>query len=74
MGVLPVDFAERLADMAAFRNVLVHLYIEVDLDLLYGYLQEGLGDLERYTRYVGEYLAQRDDASAASDTREEGTL
>ena len=73
LGVLPEDFAERLAEMAAFWNVLVHLYLEVDPDLLYTYLQEGLDDLERYAQYVGEYLAHRDEGSASSDTAEEGT-
>lgn len=72
IGVLPADFAERLAEMAAFQNVLVHLYLEVDPELLYAYLQEGLDDLERYAQYVAEHLARRDDASAASETTGEG--
>ena len=70
IGVLPADFAERLAEMAAFRNVLVHLYLEVDPELLYAYLQEGLDDLERYAQYVAEHMAQHDDASTTSATTE----
>ena len=30
-GVIPSDLARRLVVMAKFRNVLVHLYLEVDL-------------------------------------------
>jgi len=33
IGVLPADFAQKLVGMAGFRNVLVHLYLEVDLQL-----------------------------------------
>jgi len=32
--------------MAKFRNVLVHLYLEVDLQRVYRYLQENLDDLD----------------------------
>lgn len=73
LGVMPEDFAERLAEMAAFRNVLVHLYLEVDPDLLYTYLQEALDDLERYMQYVAEYLAHREEGSSSTDPGTEGT-
>ena len=56
VGILPRAFAEQLAQMAQFRNVLVHLYLEVDLRKVYQYLQHNLGDLEQFARYVSEYL------------------
>jgi uncharacterized protein YutE (UPF0331/DUF86 family) len=56
IGVLPDDFARRITPMAQFRNVLVHLYVEVDLDRVYAYLRNNLDDLETYARYVGRYL------------------
>jgi uncharacterized protein YutE (UPF0331/DUF86 family) len=56
IGVLPRDFADRLVGMAKFRNVLVHMYLQVDLDLTYSYLQNSLGDLERFAGCVGECL------------------
>ena len=56
IGVLPADLAQKLVGMAKFRNVLVHLYLEVDLKRVYRYLQENLGDFETYARYVGEWL------------------
>lgn len=59
IGVLPRDFAARMVRMAQFRNVLVHLYLEVDLQKVYHYLQHNLGDLEAFIRYVGEYLKER---------------
>jgi uncharacterized protein YutE (UPF0331/DUF86 family) len=42
--------------MAKFRNVLVHLYLEVDLQRVYRYLQENLDDFETFARYVSEWL------------------
>ena len=56
VGILPLDFVPRLVGMAKFRNVLVHLYLEVDLNKLYYHLQHDLGDLKLFARYVSEYL------------------
>lgn len=56
IGVLPPDFAQKLIGMAKFRNVLVHLYLEVDLQRVYRYLQENLDDFEIFIRYVSEWL------------------
>ncbi|MBN1250066.1 MAG: DUF86 domain-containing protein [Anaerolineae bacterium] len=58
LGVLPADFAARLANMAKFRNVLVHLYVEVDTALVYRYIQENLEDFEVFARYVSTWLEE----------------
>lgn len=58
VGILPSDFAQKLVGMAKFRNVLVHIYLEVDLKKVYHYLQHDLDDLELFARYVSDYLAQ----------------
>jgi uncharacterized protein YutE (UPF0331/DUF86 family) len=55
-GVLSESFAGRMAEMARFRNVLVHLYADVDLDRVYGYIQNDLGDFETFANYVAAYL------------------
>ncbi|MCW5853567.1 MAG: DUF86 domain-containing protein [Anaerolineae bacterium] len=62
IGVLPPEFASKLVGMAKFRNVLVHLYLQVDPALVYHYLQHDLGDLERFAQYVGEYLHNKGQA------------
>jgi uncharacterized protein YutE (UPF0331/DUF86 family) len=66
LGVLPAGFARHLAPLAGFRNVLVHEYLTVDWDEVYGVLHR-LGDLERFAEYVRLWLRQRapsqDDAS-----------
>lgn len=58
VGIFPPEFTEKLAAMARFRNVLVHLYVEVDLRKVYHYLQSSLSDFELFARYIGEYLGK----------------
>jgi uncharacterized protein YutE (UPF0331/DUF86 family) len=48
--------AGRLARMARFRNLLVHLYWRVDDAEIYRVIQEDLGDLEEYLRSLGRFL------------------
>lgn len=61
IGVLPPDFAQKLVGMAKFRNVLGHLYLEVDRQRVYRYLQENLDDFETFARYVSEWLETHGD-------------
>jgi uncharacterized protein YutE (UPF0331/DUF86 family) len=44
-GWLPPPLAERLGDMAGFRNVLVHSYDDLDLDVVEDVLRHHLDDL-----------------------------
>ena len=54
-GVLPAESRDALRAMARFRNRLVHLYWDVEDARVHAYLQEELGDLERF----GEAIARR---------------
>lgn len=58
LGVLPMDFAHRLAPIAGFRNVLVHEYLAVDWDEVYANLAN-LEDLLRFAALVRKWLAAR---------------
>jgi uncharacterized protein YutE (UPF0331/DUF86 family) len=58
-SVLPKDFAEKFAPAAGFRNVLVHVYEEVDLRVLEEFLTERLGDFEKFAGYVLEYIEKK---------------
>jgi len=59
MGVIPGDLAARLSDLAGFRNVLVHLYYHLDLDEIYGVLQEDFQVVNRYRDLVRAMLRDR---------------
>ena len=51
-GVLENHLAERLASMTRFRNLLVHVYAEVDDARVHGFLAEDVTDLDRFVAAV----------------------
>ena len=51
-GWVSPELRARLADMAGFRNVIVHGYDDVDLDVVRDVLKNHLVDLERFTAGV----------------------
>lgn len=55
-GVLPVDLGKKLEAMAGMRNVLVHLYWDIDYALLYKTIVEELDTFERYIERLFHYL------------------
>ena len=57
LGVLDRRFAAEFRSVAGFRNVLVHGYLDVDLDVLCGLLNQRLGDFEVFAAQVEAYLA-----------------
>lgn len=59
--MLPLSLAEKLINMSKLRNVLVHLYMEIDLERLYGYIQTDLDDFSEFARYVSRYIDQNTD-------------
>ena len=60
LGILPRDFAERIAPMAGFRNILVHEYIDVDLCEVHDVLTQHLDDFVEFAGYVDSYLSRQD--------------
>lgn len=68
-GLLEEDLADRLMAMARFRNVLVHLYAEVDEDRVLRILRESLGDLDAFMTGLRRRFAEE---LAAGERQEEG--
>jgi uncharacterized protein YutE (UPF0331/DUF86 family) len=58
IGVIPPEFAQRLAPMAGFRNILVHEYLGIDWDQVYRHLHN-LGDLELFRDTIRLWLEQK---------------
>ena len=56
--VIPSGVAEAMRKMARFRNRIVHLYWDVDLNLVYDYPTGRLGDLDSYLATIEEYLGK----------------
>lgn len=56
IGVIDRALTARLARMARFRNLLVHVYARVDDGQVYRVMREDLDDFDRYLGSVGRYL------------------
>ena len=57
-GVLPELFAESIAGMAGFRNILVHGYTRIDRAIVYDNLKK-LEDFRDFQKYILKYLDQQ---------------
>jgi uncharacterized protein YutE (UPF0331/DUF86 family) len=57
-GLLEPDLAARLANLAAFRNVLVHVYWKLDLERVEAHLREGREPLDRFCAVVKALLEE----------------
>lgn len=58
-GVIEQDFIDIARQMVGMRNRLVHLYWEVDAEILYDVLQNRLGDFARFKGYILTYLRRK---------------
>jgi len=57
-GVFPAVFADTLVQMARFRNLLVHVYAQIDIERVYHHLQSHLDDFGQFAQHVLQFLAQ----------------
>lgn len=55
-GVIPTDLSSRLQRMARFRNLLVHVYWEVDYNRVFDVLETDVEDLRAFTGAVAALL------------------
>ncbi len=53
-GLLDQELAEQMAGWAGLRNLIVHMYLDVDYQRLYEILQEDLDQLERFAKALSE--------------------
>jgi uncharacterized protein YutE (UPF0331/DUF86 family) len=56
-GILSVPQVGRLRGLAGFRNVLVHAYLDVDLDVLHEILNHRLDDIRDFVVTMSHVLA-----------------
>jgi uncharacterized protein YutE (UPF0331/DUF86 family) len=60
-GQFQENLVKQLIEMVKFRNLLVHLYWEVENEKLYDYLKNNLGDFEEFKSAIRNYLRSRED-------------
>lgn len=56
--VYPKKFAEDLWGLGGFRNILVHNYINLDLEKVYSHLEKGIPIFKKYAQYIARYVAR----------------
>jgi uncharacterized protein YutE (UPF0331/DUF86 family)/predicted nucleotidyltransferase len=57
-GIVPPDLGKQLEAMAGLRNVLVHLYWDIDYTLLYKTIVEELDTFEQSVEHIFHYLEE----------------
>lgn len=55
-GLVPPELADRLQSMARVRNLLVHMYWEVDYGRVYDLLADGVEDLRSFSRAMAQLV------------------
>jgi uncharacterized protein YutE (UPF0331/DUF86 family) len=59
-NVIEEDLSRRLMEMAKFRNRLVHIYWEVDDEVVYSIIKEDIKDVEEFLASYTEFLRKKD--------------
>lgn len=54
--IVPTDLAERNKTMAGFRNILVHVYDEVDPKLVFRYVKESTAEFRAFAKAFAKFL------------------
>ena len=53
-SVIPLDLAQTMAKMVGFRNILVHRYQELDLDIFQSVIHSGMEEILEFSRLALE--------------------
>ncbi len=59
LEIVDADLANRLIQMARFRNLIVHRYWETDPARVLTYARENLGDFEAYLEAIERYIQSK---------------
>lgn len=55
-GILSNELIPIMINMAGFRNIVVHLYEKIDLEIVYGIYKKHLGDFDRFIEEIKSYI------------------
>ncbi len=58
-GVLPDDLTASMKQLAGLRNLLVHVYWEIDDGKIYDDVQSDIGDFDTYVRHILEFVKRQ---------------
>ena len=57
-GILSLEFSEKLAPIAGFRNILVHDYLDINWDEVYHNLHQ-LNDFSRFMKQIKNWMTKK---------------
>lgn len=57
--IIPADFADDIAKMIGFRNLLVHDYASIDRTLEHEFLKTRIPDFKKYVKHTADWLMTR---------------
>ncbi len=55
--IISIPFAKKMSNMAGFRNILGHFYMEIDISRVYQLLQTGLNDFILFKKEILRFLS-----------------
>jgi len=58
--VLPKELADKLEEMARFRNRIVHLYGDFDNEILYSVLNEDISDIDSFASHIVKFMKTKE--------------
>jgi len=56
LGIFTNNFVKKLEEMVRFRNRLVHIYWQVDDELIFSIINEDINDIEKFIEKLANYL------------------
>ncbi len=59
-GIIGKKLRDKLMNMAKFRNLLVHAYGKIDIERLWGILQEDLEDILSFVKEIERFLEENE--------------
>ncbi len=59
-NIINKKLAEHLADMAAFRNLLVHRYGDINNSHILEIIRKDLKDIEQFMQQISKYLKEQE--------------
>lgn len=56
--ILPQKAANTMRQMVGFRNIIIHMYEKIDLELVFTSATKRLGDFDTFSKYILKFLSK----------------
>jgi uncharacterized protein YutE (UPF0331/DUF86 family) len=60
-SIIPDNFAKKFSEAAKLRNILVHMYTDIDPQVISHILENNLEDFDKYAKYIALHLKNKED-------------